>query len=59
LSEDHVLALINRGGATAREILDLAGEIRRAVHARFGVLLEPEPNLLGFGQSWEDLLGGG
>jgi len=59
LSEDHVLALINRGGATAREILDLAGEIRRAVHARFGVLLETEPNLLGFGQSWEDLLGGG
>jgi len=58
LSEHHVLALINRGGASAREILDLASEIRRSVHARFGVLLEPEPNLLGFRESWEDLLGG-
>lgn len=58
LSEDHVLALINRGGASAREILELAGEIRRTVHARFGVLLEPEPNLLGFHRPWEDLLGG-
>lgn len=59
LSEDHVLALINRGGARAREILDLAREIRRAVQARFGVTLEPEPNLLGFRGTWQDLLGGG
>ncbi len=58
LSSDHVLALINRGGATAEEILDLAAEIRGQVRARFGVLLNPEPNLLGFRHSLEELLAG-
>lgn len=48
LSSNHVLALINRGGATAAELLDLAREIRDAVKARYGILLEPEPNFLGF-----------
>ena len=57
LSTNHVLALVNLGGATARELLALAGEIRRGVSARFGVALEPEPNLLGFREPLEDLLG--
>ncbi len=56
LSSDHVLALINRGGATAAEILALAAEIRREVSACFGVVLVPEPNILGFRETLEELL---
>lgn len=48
ISARHTLALINRGGATAAEILSLAAEIRTAVHARFHILLEREPVLVGF-----------
>jgi UDP-N-acetylmuramate dehydrogenase len=51
ISTRHSLALINRGHAAARELIDLARGIRRTVQARFGVLLEPEPVLLGFEQS--------
>ena len=48
VSSRHTLALINRGGATADEILALAGQIRSAVEARFGVQLEMEPVMVGF-----------
>jgi UDP-N-acetylmuramate dehydrogenase len=48
ISSRHTLALINRGGATAAEILALAAEIRTAVHAHFQILLEREPVLVGF-----------
>lgn len=48
ISTKHSLALVNRGGATAREIFDLAREIRDRVRDRFGVDLKPEPVLLGF-----------
>lgn len=48
ISTKHTLALTNRGGATAREILDLARMIRDGVADRFGVTLVPEPNLVGF-----------
>ncbi|HVC45808.1 MAG TPA: UDP-N-acetylmuramate dehydrogenase [Terracidiphilus sp.] len=48
ISSRHTLALINRGGAMATEILALAAEIREAVRARFQILLEMEPVLLGF-----------
>jgi UDP-N-acetylmuramate dehydrogenase len=48
ISSGHTLALINRGGATAEEILTLAGRISEAVEARFGIELEREPVLLGF-----------
>jgi UDP-N-acetylmuramate dehydrogenase len=48
ISSRHTLALINRGGATAAEILALAGEISGAVEAKFGIALEREPVLLGF-----------
>jgi UDP-N-acetylmuramate dehydrogenase len=47
VSSRHTLALINRGGATAEEILALAGQIRGAVEARFGVRLEMEPVMVG------------
>ena len=42
VSENHSLALVNRGG-TARELLDLADEIQEAVAAKFSLRLEREP----------------
>jgi len=48
ISSLHTLALMNRGGATAKEILALAEKIRAAVEARFGIRLEREPELVGF-----------
>jgi UDP-N-acetylmuramate dehydrogenase len=47
LSSKHVLAIINRGGATAREVVELARLIRDGVRTRFGIELQPEPNLVG------------
>ncbi len=47
LSTKHVLALTNRGGATADDLVELAREVRDGVAARFGIILEPEVNILG------------
>lgn len=47
LSTKHALALTNRGGASAEELAELARFIRSRVHAEFGLLLQPEPVLLG------------
>ncbi len=47
LSGKHTLAVTNRGGATAAEVLELAREIRDGVGVRFGVTLQPEPVLVG------------
>jgi UDP-N-acetylmuramate dehydrogenase len=47
ISSRHTLALVNRGGATAAEILALSGQIRDAVQARFGIRLEMEPERVG------------
>ena len=47
LSTKHALALTNRGGATTADLLDLAREVRAGVATRFGIELEPEPNLVG------------
>lgn len=54
LSTRHSLALVNRGHATARELLELARAIRGSVRERFGVVLEPEPVLLGFDRPLDD-----
>lgn len=48
ISSRHSLAIVNRGGASAAEILNLAREISERVHAVFAVQLKPEPILLGF-----------
>jgi UDP-N-acetylmuramate dehydrogenase len=48
ISSKHTLALVNRGGATARDVLRLSTRIKRAVLDRFGVWLRPEPVFLGF-----------
>ena len=47
LSSRHSLAITNRGGATAGQVLDLARAIRSGVRERFGITLEPEPTLVG------------
>ncbi len=47
LSTRHALALTNRGGATCADILRLEEHVRGDVAARFGVMLEREPVLLG------------
>jgi len=48
ISSRHSLALVNRGGASAVELLALARQIMAAVDERFGVRLRPEPAFLGF-----------
>ena len=48
ISTKHTLALVNRGGATARDVLRLAARIKRGVKERFGVWLRPEPVFVGF-----------
>lgn len=50
VSTKHTLALTNRGDASAADIVELAGAITDRVHDAFGVELEPEPVLLGFGE---------
>jgi len=42
----QALVLVNLGGASGAEILALAREVQDAVRARFGVELEPEPNVI-------------
>jgi UDP-N-acetylmuramate dehydrogenase len=43
ISRKHALALVNRGGATCAELLDLARAIQVGVESAFGVQLVPEP----------------
>jgi UDP-N-acetylmuramate dehydrogenase len=47
LSTRHTLAVINRGGASAEEILSLVQEIQNRVNEQFGVQLQPEPVFIG------------
>ena len=47
ISSKHVLALTNRGEASAADVVELARTVRDTVRARFGVELVPEPVLLG------------
>ena len=48
ISTKHTLAVINRGGATAAEVLELVEMIQSKVREMFGVELHPEPNFIGF-----------
>jgi UDP-N-acetylmuramate dehydrogenase len=48
ISRKHALAIINRGGATAAEIIALKDEIQARVMEKFGITLEPEPVFVGF-----------
>ncbi len=48
ISRRHSLAIVNRGGATASEILALKDEIQQRVCDEFGIPLQPEPVFVGF-----------
>ena len=50
ISRKHALAIVNRGGATAADIIALKNEIQQRVLDRFGVRLQPEPVFVGFDQ---------
>jgi UDP-N-acetylmuramate dehydrogenase len=47
LSTKHTLAVTNRGDACADDLVRLAMEIRIGVRSAFGIVLEPEPMLVG------------
>jgi len=47
VSSKHTLALTNRGGASADELVQLARFVRSRVQSEFGIVLEPEPVLVG------------
>jgi UDP-N-acetylmuramate dehydrogenase len=48
ISSKHALAIVNRGGATATEVLALKDQIQQRVEELWSVHLEPEPVMLGF-----------
>ena len=48
ISRKHALAIVNRGGATSAEVVQLKNEIQARVQQQWAIQLEPEPVLLGF-----------
>ena len=48
ISTKHALALINAGGALARDILHLKEAIQERVQTEWGIVLDPEPVFVGF-----------
>jgi len=48
ISHKHALAIVNRGDATAGQIIALKDEIQAGVKRKFGVELQPEPVFVGF-----------
>jgi UDP-N-acetylmuramate dehydrogenase len=51
ISSKHALAIVNRGGATAAEVLALEDQIQQRVNEIWGVQLEPEPVFVGTADS--------
>jgi UDP-N-acetylmuramate dehydrogenase len=49
ISGTHANFIINRGGATAEDVLSLMRSARNAVFNRTGIELEPEVSMVGFG----------
>ena len=48
ISRKHALAIVNRGDATAADILALKDHIQERVEELWGIQLEPEPVFVGF-----------
>ncbi len=55
ISSKHALAIVNRGGATAADVLALQEQIQHRVEEIWGVRLDPEPVLLGMPAPTEGL----
>ena len=47
VSEVHANYLVNLGGGTAREALELISQVRQKVHERLGIELETEVRVIG------------
>jgi UDP-N-acetylmuramate dehydrogenase len=47
ISSKHTLAIVNTGGATAEQVAELARYVQTRVLTEFGVILQPEPILVG------------
>ena len=47
VSEKHAGFIVNRGGATARDVLELIAQVQARVQAHAGVLLETEVRIVG------------
>jgi len=47
ISAQHSLVLVNHGHATGLQLLDLARKVASSIYAKYGVLLEPEPRIIG------------
>jgi UDP-N-acetylmuramate dehydrogenase len=48
VNESQPLVLLNQGGATAQDVIDLAQHVRKTVRARTGRTITIEPELVGF-----------
>jgi UDP-N-acetylmuramate dehydrogenase len=48
ISRKHALAIVNRGSATAADVLALKDSIQQRVDEIWGIVLEPEPVFVGF-----------
>ncbi|HEY3625851.1 MAG TPA: UDP-N-acetylenolpyruvoylglucosamine reductase, partial [Terracidiphilus sp.] len=48
ISSKHALAIVNRGNATADEVIALKEQIQQRVEEIWGLRLEPEPVMVGF-----------
>ena len=48
ISSKHTLAIVNRGGASATEIVEFKNKVQQEVFKVFGVQLHPEPVFVGF-----------
>ena len=55
VSDVHGNFIVNRGKASATDVIELVRQVRAAVFKKSGYLLEPEVLLLG--RSWEEVLG--
>ena len=48
ISRKHALAIVNRGGASAADVIALKNDIQQRIRDQFGIELQPEPVLVGF-----------
>jgi len=51
ISRKHTLAIVNRGGASANDVIALKDEVQKKVFDVWGVKLHPEPVFVGFDEN--------